>query len=420
MEIKDKFNEEKTIVIENYKNDKNEEKIRKYIIGRLLRKGKHFHTYEFTNQENCHISLCEIFPKTTKETKLFVENELSTHKNLKHPNITKFEHNFEDSDNYYILTEICSNGNLYELLEKRKTLTELEIKYYFIQLVNVLKYLKDKKIVHRNLKLENIFISDKMIVKVGGFHLATQLKSNKEKLTIKIGTPNYIAPELLNHNYSYEVDVWALGVILYTLIFGKKPFYKKKEEELYKIIINGEYSFPENCQISEDLKDLIKKILVIDVNERIKLDQILNHNFLKYKNNIPTSLPISTLKNPPDLEFIQQYENKNSIKIKKENDLENQIEQLKSQLLKEQKLNEQLSKKNKELEQKLLNQNKDKDNIINLMNKIIEKDEEIKQLKSVMPFEIRKGEKLISVIFSLLIKIYYIQLFVKIQINSLQ
>ena len=288
-------------------------------------------------------------------------------------------------------------------MQNRKTLTELEIKYYLIQLINALKYLKDKKIVHRNLKLENILISNKMKIKICGFHLAAHLKSIEEKLTISIGTPNYIAPEKLDHNYSFESDIWSLGIILYTLIIGKKPFEQKSITETYRAIKIGKYSFPEDCQISEDLKDLIQKILVVDVNKRIKLEEILNHNFLKYKNNIPVSLPISTLRNPPDIEFIKQYENNNSITLKKEkeneNDLEYQIEQLKSQLLKEQKLCEQLSKKNKELEQKLLNQNKDKDNIINLMNKIIEKDEEIKQLKSVMPFEIRKGEKLISVIF---------------------
>ena len=116
-----------------------------------------------------------------------------------------------------------------------------------------------------------------------------------------------------------------MGIILCALVVGEKPFEQKSITETYKAIKIGKYSFPEDCQISEDLKDLIQKILVGDVNKRIKLEEILNHNFLKYKNNIPASLPISTLRNPPDIEFIKQYGNNNSIRLKKEKENENDL-----------------------------------------------------------------------------------------------
>ena len=115
-----------------------------------------------------------------------------------------------------------------DLLRRRKKLTEPEARFYIVQLLGALKYLHDERVIHRDLKLGNLFLDNNMHVKVGDFGLATRLTQQDERKRTKCGTPNYIAPEILEgkNGHSYEFDVWSMGVILYTLIIG-----------LFKIII---------------------------------------------------------------------------------------------------------------------------------------------------------------------------------------
>jgi polo-like kinase 1 len=95
-----------------------------------------------------------------------------------------------------------------------------------MQIINALKYLHAHRIIHRDLKLGNLFLNEKMEIKLGDFGLATKLDFDGEKKRTICGTPNYIAPEVLEGKggHSYEVDIWSLGVIIYTLIIGKPPF----------------------------------------------------------------------------------------------------------------------------------------------------------------------------------------------------
>lgn len=153
-------------------------------------------------------------------------SEIKIHRSVKHANVCQFLHFFEDSENVYILLELCANQSMNELLKRRKRLHELEVKCYTMQIINSLKYLHSHRIIHRDLKLGNLFLNDKMMIKLGDFGLATKLDFEGEKKRTICGTPNYIAPEVLEGRagHSYEVDVWSLGVIIYTLIIGKPPF----------------------------------------------------------------------------------------------------------------------------------------------------------------------------------------------------
>jgi serine/threonine protein kinase len=109
----------------------------------------------------------------------------------------RFEHFFEDEDNVYILLELCENKSLSELMRKRGTLTEFEARYYCKQIINALKYLQSKKVLHRDLKLGNLLLDGKMNIKLGDFGLAMLLE-NEEDLRCSIcGTPNYMAPEVV-------------------------------------------------------------------------------------------------------------------------------------------------------------------------------------------------------------------------------
>src|SRR5690606_6004708 len=142
---------------------------------------------------------------------------IKIHKSIVNEHVVRFEHYFEDAENVYILLELCQNQSLNELLKRRKRLTEFEAVYYLHQLVQALKYLHSHRIIHRDLKLGNLFLSEKMCLKVGDFGLATRLDYEGERRRTVCGTPNYIAPEVLEGKlgHSYQVDIWALGVILY-------------------------------------------------------------------------------------------------------------------------------------------------------------------------------------------------------------
>lgn len=180
-----------------------------------------------------------------------------------------------------------------ELIKRRKRLHELEVQCYTLQIVSALKYLHSHRIIHRDLKLGNLFLNDKMEIKLGDFGLATKLDFDGEKKRTICGTPNYIAPEVLEgkSGHSYEVDIWSLGVIIYTLIIGKPPFETTDVKATYRRIRNNSYSFPENVQISDPARDLIMCILNGDPKRRPTLDEILNHEFLNHGGSIPKTLP---------------------------------------------------------------------------------------------------------------------------------
>jgi len=309
---KEKQAENQSIVEEKITKVNGEVQIRKYIKGRLLGKGGFAKCYEFINQETDHSSAAKVIPKKSlvkSRAKQKLISEIKIHKSLHHPNIVAFEHYFEDSENVYLLIEICHNQTLNELLKRRKKLTELEVQCYSNQIIKALKYLHSHRVIHRDLKLGNLFISEKMEIKVGDFGLATKLEFDGERKRTVCGTPNYIAPEILEGKtgHSYEVDVWSLGVIMYTLIIGKPPFETNNVKETYKRIKMGNYSFPENAVISEPAKDLIQSILVLDPLKRPKLDEILKHDFFNIGISIPKTMQQSTLACPPSLNYIRQY-----------------------------------------------------------------------------------------------------------------
>ena len=309
---KEKPADNQSIIEEKITKVNGEVQIKKYIKGRLLGKGGFAKCYEFINQETNHSSAAKIIPKKSlvkSRAKQKLISEIKIHKSLHHPNIVAFEHYFEDSENVYLLIEICLNQTLNELLKRRKKLTELEVQCYAVQIIKALKYLHAHRVIHRDLKLGNLFISDKMEIKVGDFGLATKLEFDGERKRTVCGTPNYIAPEILEGKtgHSYEVDIWSLGVIMYTLIIGKPPFETNNVKETYKRIKIGNYSFPEHALISEPAKDLIQSILVLDPHKRPKLDEILAHDFFNIGINIPKTMQQSTLACPPSLTYIRQF-----------------------------------------------------------------------------------------------------------------
>ena len=300
------------IIIEKIPTNTGEPYIKKYKKIRLLGKGGFARCYELFDEETHKSYAVKIIKKTSlikSRTKQKLISEIKIHKSLNHENIVKFEHYFEDAENVYVLLELCYNQTLHELVKRRKKLTELEAQYYVFYIVKTLQYLHNLKIIHRDLKLANIFLTENMQIKLGDFGLATQLEFDGERKRSLCGTPNYIASEILNGKtgHSFEVDIWCIGIILYILLIGKPPFETNNALETYKRIKSKNFSFPQGERISIPAKELIESILVTEPYKRPSLQEILESDFMTMGTSIPQSLPQSTLACPPPINFIKQY-----------------------------------------------------------------------------------------------------------------
>ena len=299
-----------TTITETIRKPTGEILLKKYNKGRFLGKGGFARVYEFTDLDTKSVIAGKIIEKaslTKSRARQKLMSEIKIHKSLNHSNIVKFEHFFEDTENVYILLELCTNQTLTELMRRRKRLTEVEVQCYINQVISALRYLHSHRVIHRDIKLGNLFLSDKMEIKMGDLGLATKLEYDGERKRTICGTPNYIAPEILEGKtgHSYEVDVWSLGVLAYTLLVGRPPFETTDIKTTYRRIRMNSYSFPEQVTLSEEAKNFVKFILITDPAARPTLDQIMEYPFLR-KGSIPKLMPVSTLAVPPSISFNSQ------------------------------------------------------------------------------------------------------------------
>ena len=238
-----------------------------------------------------------------------IVTEIDIQKSLNSPKVVKVKSYSEDGKNVYIILELCKNRSLHDLLKKRGYLTEFEVRNYMFQLIQGVKYLHNKMIIHRDLKPNNIFLDEKLELKIGDFGLITKLSKEKERKKTYCGTLYFMAPEVIDpgeKGYSFEVDIWSIGVIMYNLLTGKYPFFDKSQDNI-KIknkILEVEYTFPDGNdptipKLSEIAKDLIRQILVKDRKKRPGLNQILYHDFF-HVGAFPRFLELSTLVKQPN------------------------------------------------------------------------------------------------------------------------
>ncbi|KAH9641324.1 hypothetical protein HF086_013306 [Spodoptera exigua] len=204
-----------------------------------------------------------------------------------HPYIIELQDVFESETFIFLVFELCKNGELFDYLTSVVTLSEKKTRYIMRQVLEGVRHVHSKCIVHRDLKPENILLDDQLNVKITDFGFAKVLKDG-EKLFELCGTPGYLAPETLKANmfddapgYGKEVDIWACGVIMFTLLVGCPPFWHRKQMVMLRNIMEGKYSFtsPEWADISDDPKDLIRRLLVVEPSERLGIVDALNHPF---------------------------------------------------------------------------------------------------------------------------------------------
>lgn len=300
-----------TILIEEMRRNPNGDgyTVHHYLRGRILGKGGFAKVYECTAQDTKKMYAVKIVPKANlvkTRARQKLQAEIKIHRTLKHKHICEYKHFFEDRSNCYILLELCHNQSMNELIKRRKRLTEPEVMYYMKQIIQAVRYMHENNVIHRDLKLGNLFLDKNLRIKVGDLGLATKLESAEEKRKTICGTPNYIAPEVIDGNketrgHSFEVDIWSMGVIFYTTLIGKPPYESKDVKATYQRILANEYDFPSHIPISQHARNLITSLLQTKPEMRPTIDEISAHPFFTcFGSKVPRSLPQSATRIAPD------------------------------------------------------------------------------------------------------------------------
>jgi len=225
-----------------------------------------------------------------KIDELELKNEINILKKLDHPNILKIIEFYSSEHSYYIITDYCANGELYDQIKYKYNENQLAVLFY--QVLSGIAYLHTNNIVHRDLKLENILITeietDKKTndryfwIKIIDFGTAKFFDKNKKEKSV-VGSSYYIAPEVLKKSYNEKCDTWSIGVILYMLIVGRAPFDGADDEEILTNIKKGQYNSNHKklLESSEEVQDLVKNLLQVDVKKRFSAKEALKHPWFK-------------------------------------------------------------------------------------------------------------------------------------------
>ncbi|CDW74871.1 protein kinase domain containing protein [Stylonychia lemnae] len=220
-----------------------------------------------------------------KDQKRFLY-EIELLRELDHPNIVKVFEYFNDTDKIYIVTELCTGGELYEEMNKRrgKGFSEEEGGIIIQQLLSAVNYCHLNNIVHRDIKPENILIDSKKgdQIKLIDFGTAQKFTTGKS-MTQTFGTAYYIAPEVLTSSYDQKCDVWSIGVIMYMLLSGKPPFDGVDDKQIIKKVKKGEIHVNtiEWKKKSRDAIDLLKKMLTKEAQKRVSCQEALDHPWIR-------------------------------------------------------------------------------------------------------------------------------------------
>ena len=265
---------------------------KKYKAKKMLGSGSFGSVYEAKNTIFGNTVAMKVIKKD-KENELDeqeIRNEIDILKKLSHPNIVKIYEFYISENHYYIITEYCREGELFSYIKNKYSERQLAVLFY--QVFSGLWYLHENKILHRDIKLENIMIDGKendketgeelFWVKIIDFGTAKLFEKNKKEKDV-VGSSYYIAPEVLKQSYNEKCDTWSVGVILYMTLVGRAPFDGKDDEEIIYKINSVDYNKnePRLVKHSPEVRDLVSKLLDKDTEKRYSAKEALNHPWFK-------------------------------------------------------------------------------------------------------------------------------------------
>lgn len=240
-------------------------------------------------------------------------NEIQLQSQINHENVVKLIQSFEDDINYYLVLELCSGGDLFSYIKCEGKLSEEEARRICGQIVEAICCLHSQNILHRDLKLGNILMSeDRTCVKVADFGLAVQLTDLEEERNTLCGTPNYICPEIVSRKpYGLSSDLWSLGCIIYACLIGSPPFESPNIQSTLLKVKGKEFNLPK--QLSLIAVDLITSLLSYDPRTRLNIFQVREHRFFSQpKKRIPSLFTHSLSPIPRKINECEYFESMES------------------------------------------------------------------------------------------------------------
>ncbi|XP_020578892.1 CDPK-related kinase 5-like [Phalaenopsis equestris] len=243
----------------------------------------------------------KIIPKAKMTTSISVEDVRREVKILRalagHENLVQFFNAYEDSENVYIIMELCEGGELLDrILSRGGKYSEEDAKTVMVQILKVVAFCHLQGVVHRDLKPENFLFTSKVEssqLKAIDFGLSDFVKPD-ERLNDIVGSAYYVAPEVLHRSYGTEADVWSIGVIAYILLCGSRPFWARTESGIFRAVLKADPSFnePPWPSLSLEAKDFVKRLLSKDPRKRMTAAQGLSHPWIRSFNNVRVPLDI--------------------------------------------------------------------------------------------------------------------------------
>lgn len=267
----------------------------RYEVGRELGRGEFGITYLCTDRETGENFACKSISKKKLRTAVDIEDvrrEVEIMKHMpQHPNLVTLKDTYEDDTAVHLVMELCEGGELFDRIVARGHYTERAAAAVTKTIVEVVQICHEYGVMHRDLKPENFLFGNKKEnapLKAIDFGLSVFFKPG-ERFTEIVGSPYYMAPEVLKRNYGPEVDVWSAGVILYILLCGVPPFWAETEQGVAQAIIRSVIDFKRDPwpKVSENAKDLVRKMLDPDPKRRLTAQQVLDHPWLQNAKKAP-------------------------------------------------------------------------------------------------------------------------------------
>ncbi|KAM6600131.1 hypothetical protein CsatA_019740 [Cannabis sativa] len=232
----------------------------------------------------------KIISKAKMTTAIAIEDVRREVKILKalsgHKNLVKFYDAYEDSNNVYIVMELCEGGELLDrILSRGGKYAEEDAKVIVVQILSAVAFCHLQGVVHRDLKPENFLFATKREdadMKLIDFGLSDFIRP-EERLNDIVGSAYYVAPEVLHRSYSLEADIWSIGVITYILLCGSRPFWARTESGIFRAVLRADPSFDDLPwpSVSQEAKDFVKRLLNKDYRKRMSAVQALSHLWLR-------------------------------------------------------------------------------------------------------------------------------------------
>ena len=240
-----------------------------------------------------------------------IKSEIELLKNLDHPNIVKLFEVYEDKVYLFLVMEQLKGGELFDRIltraQNKNYYTEKEVSRLFKQVASGIAYCHDNNVVHRDIKPENIVFSDQTeesSVKLIDFGLSKTFNNSKPDLKTRVGTCFYMSPEVIKGEYNEKCDIWSLGVLLYVLISGRAPFNGSDDNAIIKKVSEGKFEFKWEGwkNISNECKNLIKTMLVVDVDKRPTAQEVLQDPWVNLGAPLASEIPI-----PIEIDELKTY-----------------------------------------------------------------------------------------------------------------